>query len=349
MENLPLISVVVPCRNAEKFLKNCLTSLDNQTYKNLQIIMVDDSSEDLTYSLLVKHAETHPNYLILKTNGKGVSATRNTGINNAKGEYLAFMDCDDIIAPYHIEYLYNQVKLCNADAGVIDYKRVKENTKYDQIKFKNYKKIKTETFAGLDGLKQYLSQKKFEFSAWNKLYSKKIIDEFNVRFLEGCQYNEDSLFNYKFFVHAKKTVLTHAITYFYVQRKTSLVHLPFNISKLDAFMSLNNIIKDAYENQPEIIHYAHVMRVAITCEMLFYIKFSKFNDDKTLTKYNNGTIINKLIQYAEIDAKHIKYCKETHLYRRLLIPLVPPVAKLLLSKRRKNGGELLPQFFITDK
>lgn len=340
MCDLPTISVVVPCHNAEKFLSNALLSLDAQTYENLQIILVDDSSDDNTFSIISKHAEKNDKYLVVKAEGKGVSAARNTGIDKAVGEYVTFMDCDDYISPYHVEFLVRELLDKNADCAVIDYIKVPEGKKYQNFKFKKPKDYKIEVFLGLESLKEYLAQLKFEFCVWNKLYSKKILDEFNVRFMVGCQYNEDSLFNYKYFKNSQKTVLVHALTYYYVQRKNSLVHLPFNVSKLDAFYSLNNIIKDAYETCPEIIHYAHIIRVALSCEILFYIKSCK---------YDNGAVIQKIIDYISVDCKHLKYCKKTHRYRRVLIPLVPPVAKFLLCVRRKKGGELLPQFLITDK
>ena len=158
-----------------------------------------------------------------------------------------------------------------------------------------------------------------------------------IRFLDGCRYNEDSLFNYKYFKHAKKTVLIHCKTYLYVQRKTSLVHLPFNEYKLDAYFSLNSIVKDAYENLPQVIHYAHAIRVALSCEIIYLIKNSK---------YDNGAVIKKIIDYIKTDCKHLKFCKRTHRYRRVLIPLVPTVAKLLLYKRTKKEDYLPPQFEI---
>lgn len=335
----PYVTVVVPCHNAENFIDNCLTSLNAQTYQNLQIILVDDNSCDNTFQLLSSYSQAHPKFEVIKSMGNGVSCARNTGIENAKGDYITFVDCDDFVSPHHIELMVCELVKNQADAVVVDFKRVRENRKISKLNFTNIKKYKTESFLKLDALKEYLSQKKFEFSVWNKLYSKKILTNFNVRFLPGCQYNEDSLFNYKFFKHANKTVLAHCTTYFYVQRSNSLVHRPFTESKLDAFMSLNNIIKDAYENLPEIIHHAHIMRVAICCEILFYIKFCK---------YNNGAVIDKIIGYISTDCKHLKYCKQTHLYRRILIPLVPSVAKVLLCIRRKADGQLLEQFYITE-
>ncbi|MBR2449768.1 MAG: glycosyltransferase [Clostridia bacterium] len=340
MKDLPLISVVVPCHNSQIFLSNCLKSLDAQTYENVEFLMVDDGSTDDTFKILSAHAENNPKYKILQANGAGVSTARNIGIDNAQGEFITFLDSDDMYSPYHLELLQQHVNACGADTAVIDYLKVPEGKAYETFRFAVPEDVPTEEFDNKVALEEFLAQLKFEFSVWNKMYSGNVIREHNVRFLDGCRYNEDSLFNYKYFKHAQKTVLIHWLTYLYVQRKNSLVHMPFNEYKLDAYFSLNNILKDAYENRPDVIHYAHSIRVALSCEIIYIIKRSK---------YDNGAVIRKIIDYIKTDAKHLKYCKRTHRYRRVLIPLVPPVAKLLLCRRRKSKTGTLPkQFDIID-
>ncbi len=343
MKEKPLISVIVPCHNAQAFIQNCLDSLDKQTYANTEFILVDDGSTDNTKNIIENHIKDKPKYQLIVSENVGVSTARNLGIERSIGDFITFMDSDDMISPYHIELMCKFTLETGADSAVIDYLKVPEGKAYSEYKFQvpYGQTCETEEFDNLGALEEFLGQKKFEFCVWNKLYSGDIIRQQNVRFLDGCKYNEDSLFNYKFFKHSKKTVLIHWLTYLYVQRKGSLVHAPFNEYKLDAFYSLNNIVKDAYETRPDIIHYAHIMRVALSCEIIYYIKFTK--------NYKNGAVIKKIIEYIKTDAKHLKYCKRTHRYRRVLIPLVPAVAKLLLCRRRKLDGTLPPQFEITDK
>jgi hypothetical protein len=126
-------------------------------------------------------------------------------------------------------------------------------------------------------------------------------------------------------------VYTTAVTHYYVQTKNSLVRQGFYESRLDAYISLNGIIKDAYENFPEVTDYSHAIRVAMSCDILFFIK---------LSKYPNSLAIKKIIEYTEEDVKHLKKCKHVARYRRTLIPLVPGAAKLLLCKRLKNDASL---------
>ena len=127
-----------------------------------------------------------------------------------------------------------------------------------------------------------------------------------------------------------------------MKRRKSLVHQKFNEFKLDAYKSLNNIVKDAHENNNELIHYAHTIRVYLSCEIIFFIKCSK---------YANGDVIRQIAEYIKNDCKHLKYCNRLHLYRKWLIPLVPLVVKILLCKRLKlKGNFITPEAFnITDK
>ena len=319
-----LISVVMPCYNSERFIINSLISLQNQTYKNLQIILVDDQSTDNTLSIITDFAKGKDNFEVYVNQKKGVSSARNTGIDKAKGEYIAFMDSDDILSPYHIENLYTALSSTGADLSICAYKKSAYDKTYDKIKFKKPDFKRYELYDKVTATQYFLAQKKFEFSVWNKLYSTKIIKENNVSFVEYCRYNEDSLFNYKYLKVIDKTVFVPFPTYYYVQTKNSLVRRGFNEYKLDAYISLNGILHDAYNNFPEVKEYAHAIRVALTCEILFFIKRSK---------YNNRRSIRKIIEYATEDCKHLKYCKHVKLYRRLFIPLVPTVAKILLAKR----------------
>ncbi len=339
MKNLPLVSVIIPCFNAQNYIKNCVNSLKNQTYGNAQFIFVDDFSTDNTFNILTEFTSSDDRIKVYKTNKKGVFSARNLGIDNACGDFITFMDCDDVVSPFHLELLIKKALENNADVVVSNYKRVYNKKNYEDYKFKKIKKYKVKTFDKISAIKEFLAQR-LEFCVWNKLYRKDIIDKNNIRFDEKCTYNEDSLFNYKVLKFASKTLMFSAVTYYYVQRKGSLVNRPFSEAKLTCFLSLNNIVNDAYKSLPNVIHYAHLMRLTLCCEMLFYIKFCK---------YSNGKVIKKIIDYTKTDAEHVKFCKRSKLYRRLLMPLVPAVAKLLLYKRKSFDGIMLEQFEITDK
>ena len=106
-----LISVIVNVYNGEKFIKKCLDSIVNQTYKNLEIIIVNDGSTDSTLSICNSYSDDR--IKIITTPNQGLGLSRNTGIENANGEYLYFVDADDFIEPDAVEYLYKLIKTYN--------------------------------------------------------------------------------------------------------------------------------------------------------------------------------------------------------------------------------------------
>lgn len=338
--NEKLISVIVPCYNISKYLHNFFKSIENAKYKNLEIIMVNDGSTDDTYKIISDYCKDKTNYKVVTTqiNG-GISDARNSGLKCVTGEYITFIDPDDIIFPNYFTTLYNNMTQNNAEISICSFKKIKDNVAltYDNCKFKSGKS-KLFFFDKYDGLEQYLSQNLFDFCVWNKMYLAKIIKDNNLTFNNKIRYGEDTLFNYSYFKHVNKVVFTTEKLHYYVQRKTSLVHNKFSESRLGAYSNLNEIVRNSEAELPEVINYAHSIRAMVACEMLYFIKTSK---------YNSVENIQEIIRLLKIDVKYLKYAKRISAYRRLLIPLVPFVAKLLLKRRLKKGNadaELLEYF-----
>ncbi|MDE6963459.1 MAG: glycosyltransferase, partial [Lachnospiraceae bacterium] len=106
-EEKPLISVIVPVFNGQDYLEKCIESIEKQTYKNLEIIIINDGSTDDTAAVCVKLRENYENIHVITTEDEGVSAARNAGIEAAKGEFLTFVDADDRLRPKTLKVLYN--------------------------------------------------------------------------------------------------------------------------------------------------------------------------------------------------------------------------------------------------
>ena len=124
-----LISVIIPLYNAEKYLKNCITSVVGQTYRNLEIILVDDGSNDNSLSICEKFALQDNRIKVFHQNNGGVASARNKGLSEASGEFIAWVDSDDSIEPEYIEKLYDAVKEYNADISIA-LKQYKKQIKY---------------------------------------------------------------------------------------------------------------------------------------------------------------------------------------------------------------------------
>ena len=114
----PKISIIIPSYNEEKNISRCLDSVMNQTFSDFEVLCVDDGSNDKTYDIIKKYSEKDSRIIPMKNPYKGVSSARNFGIENAKGDYIGFVDSDDFIQPQMYEFLYKAVTENNCDFSV---------------------------------------------------------------------------------------------------------------------------------------------------------------------------------------------------------------------------------------
>lgn len=181
-----LISIVVPVYNAENYLEKCINSIIGQTYRNLEIILIDDGSNDNSLSICEKFALQDNRIKVFHQNNGGVASARNKGLSEASGEFIAWVDSDDSTEPEYIEKLYNAVKEYNADISIA-LKQYKEQIKYIQSR----EKIVQEYLMG--NLTAYL---------WSTLARRALYNE--LRF-EQLKIGEDALMLCRIYCRAEKT------------------------------------------------------------------------------------------------------------------------------------------------
>ena len=116
--NKDLISIIVPVYNAEKYLAKCLESLISQTYKNIEIILIDDGSKDESEKICQTYCAKDARIIVKKQKNAGASSARNRGVDLAKGKYILFVDADDYVSDDYIEYLYRLIKSHHTDIGI---------------------------------------------------------------------------------------------------------------------------------------------------------------------------------------------------------------------------------------
>lgn len=220
MRNMELISIIVPIYNVEQYLDDCLVSILNQTYKNLEIILIDDGSTDNSCKICDKYAEKDSRIIVIHKENGGVSSARNAGLQISKGVYIGFVDPDDWITRDMYEVLYNNIKKYNANVSVCKYKIQKERN------FTN----KTETSIGdtkflnsEESMYYMLSyQEGYACGPCNKLYKKEILKNFNKKYSIG----EDLLFNFEIYFNRNNiTVFENDVKYFYYLRRDSACNL----------------------------------------------------------------------------------------------------------------------------
>lgn len=284
-----LISIIIPIYNTEKYLEKCINSVISQTYKNIEVILINDGSTNECCVNICKRFEMLDNRVkFYDKNNNGVSETRNFGIEKAKGKYLIFIDSDDWIEKDTIKILYEKIK--NNDLSICSYRRVydnfpisynKEQLKRDIILNKN----QTLKILFLNG-KYKIDYQGFIF---NKLFKKEIIDKYCIRFANDIRYNEDRMFIFNYLLHCNKKIqFSKYIGYNYYKRQGSATNQKKYNEKMytefiafekmselaldNGFKELDNLIKNEYIN--------HSLQV--------FIKYN-YLSDYTIKKYINNT------------------------------------------------------------
>ena len=208
MNSAPLISVIVPAYNVEKYIKTCLDSLINQTYSHFEIIIINDGSTDQTEEILRSY-QSNPKFRIYSQKNGGLSAARNHGLKLANGELVCFIDSDDSVKSDYLEKLVAPFIDCaDVDITVCGYQEKFEKSEIDHV-------LKTQKITGYQATEDLLiKQQDFNVLAWNKLYRKSLFTDYDIEYPVG-QIHEDNLTTYKLFSHSQTVVYISDVLYIY--------------------------------------------------------------------------------------------------------------------------------------
>ena len=217
------ISVVLPVYNVANYLRKCLDSLVNQTFKDFEVICVNDGSTDLSLSILEGYSLSDSRFKIITQENQGLSGARNTGIDQVEGEYVLFVDSDDWLEENALEVLYEHVKGFSSDITMFKFKYYNENTEeYSEGPFTNLEVIDPSFFTGnfyyMDVIDIIF---KISHAPFNKLYKTSFLKENDAKFLYGSYY-EDLEFFYMVFLKAKKVSVLPEYLYYYRIRDQSI-------------------------------------------------------------------------------------------------------------------------------
>lgn len=227
-----LVSVIVPVYNVEKYLEKCIRSILNQTYKNLQIILVDDGSKDDSANICEDYAKTDARIEVIHKIHEGPSGARNAGIDIAKGEYFVFIDSDDYVKPEMIEHLMNKLKEDDADLAICDMQKVDEEG--NKIEFEAYSGP-MQVWNEDSFWEAYYAQKNvYCIVVWNKLYKRYLFDD--IRFTVG-KLHEDEFIIHHLIAKCNRISCSNEKMYYYVQRANSIMSNSFSIKRMDIIES----------------------------------------------------------------------------------------------------------------
>lgn len=231
-----LISIIVPIYNVEKFLPYSLERIINQTYNDIEIILINDGSTDNSKIICQEYEKKDKRIKLINQKNQGAAAARNTGIREATGKYIGFMDPDDTISLEFYECLYKLITETNSDIAECATIQISQKDffetecKFDSIDDLKYKIVdRSGALHRIHNEDIYIVGK--SLVVWNKIYRKELWN--NVKFPEGKRYEDDAT-TYKIFNEVNQLVTTEKILHNYVQRENSAMHQEFSERRLEA-------------------------------------------------------------------------------------------------------------------
>lgn len=286
------ISVIVPVYNSKEYVDKCITSILNQTYKNLEIILVDDGSSDNSLEVCKKFENIDNRIKCIHIKNNGVSTARNIGLDISTGEFIGFVDSDDIIEKDMYEKLYDNIIKNKTDLVICNYKPNND--------FKNISKIISNKLA----LEYLFYKDKYRGYVWNKLYKKSLIS--NQRFDKDIHVCEDLLFNCKYILKCKKISIINEKLYNYIKNSNSVTNIYKDNSKketaLKSYEKMINLLDDKYENIVNLLKTLYIKEYS-------YIRFLK---NKKCLKSSNETA--KKIYKELINSNNISVIKKIEVF-----------------------------------
>lgn len=238
------ISIILPVYNGEKSITRCINSVLSQTYKNIELIIVDDGSSDNTFDKVKFYLKKDDRVKYKYVNNSGVSHARNVGIDASSGKFLTFIDVDDFVSQDFIEKLVKGIKETGCNISMVNYIEITDNS--DIKDYKKYNNVVT-IISSQEAIKNILlSVDNFRGFCWNKMFDRKVVKKNGLCFNEKLHYLEDMEFVIRYLKCVDNISVSEEILYYYVKSPTSATS-KLSLQTLTIFDSIN-LIK-AYLNK----------------------------------------------------------------------------------------------------
>ncbi len=295
------ISVVVPVYNVEKYLKECIDSIINQTLEDIEIICVNDGSTDSSLEILNDYAKKDSRIIVINKSNSGYGHTMNMGLNAATGEYVGIIESDDFADKNMFEDLYKLAKEYDADIVKGDWYNYWSKNKFAR---KNNRISSAKTLK-LTNSKQDKSLLRINPSVWSAIYKKEFLNKYNIRFLEtpGASY-QDLAFSFKIFALAERVILTDKAYLYYrqdnmnssVKSKTKVYCVCDEYEEIDRFLEQYPDLKFEFKVQEEINRYNGYVSSVLRIDDSVKPEFVKVFSDHFKEEYNTGLLGNEFFK-----------------------------------------------------
>lgn len=308
-----LVSIIVPVYNKEKYLEKCIESALMQTYKNIELILVDDSSTDNSFSLCEKYKEKDKRIKLIRIAHGGVSKARNRGLELCNGDYITFLDADDVLNMNAIDILYNGIEESNSDIfiGGIDVNQLKKYNTYSQ----------------------YILQHR-SCAVWGILYKKNILKD--IRFCENLSNNEDIVFLFDVSKITNNVAATSTMVIQYNWKSKDSLSKSKSIEKLNSTLQACNIIESKLSKDLKVdfIVYKFYMYIYVLGALGGVSQKEQFKVIKLKEKIVRYLRKYFLIWLIDAKEKNIKI-----ILKSFMLILLPEIAiKAVKVTKGKNSG-----------
>ena len=300
MDNIK-VSVIIPVYNSEKYLKQCLDSVVNQTLKNIEIIVVNDGSTDNSLQIIQEYVNKYSNVKLINKQNEGCYKARNIGLEVADGEYIAFLDSDDYIESNMYEKLYLKAKQTNADIVSSNY-YISQDDKLKLVDFSSSVALLEKSNNKVIGAKNII----LDAIIWSRIFKKQMLFEKNIKFHSDIYMADDAFFHIITMLNAEKIVYISDILYTYrISRKDSITS-SYNERNFDCIKVAKKIMDYAITNNmehfmPQVV--AYVLRLNILgynrigrfYKKEYFEQMCKFVDDYSISSKTKIAFIKKAL------------------------------------------------------
>lgn len=318
-----MISVIVPVYNAEKYIRETIHSILNQDFADFEILLINDGSKDKSLEICNELALKYPQIRVFEQKNSGVSAARNKGLLEARGEYIAFADADDLLEKDMLSTLYNCAKEYNADvvscgAGLVeDGKIIKEEYGTNTIK----------VYDSNEALKFFLAGNRVNIGVWTKLFKKDLIKD--ITFLKDKRINEDKLFIFEALMKANKFVVYDVTKYLYCKREGSATTKVFDARWFDS-LDIADIMQERISNEkPELEFFSRVNQV----KSYYWILLKIYRTNGVIKEYSmQYKRVVKLLKTTKIWNMK-KYLSKNMFLQIILLKISEPLMRIMKTKK----------------
>ena len=325
--NQEIVSIIVTVYNIENYLPHCLNSISNQTYKNLEIILVDDGSTDSSGSICDNFALQDDRCHVVHQVNQGACMARNVGKKKAKGDYVYFMDGDDYMHRDAIRLMYEAINSGSKEYGIaiIGHRRT-DNFEEDTMSIGDNSSYELDGHEMMSKLMGGIDDMELAGYCWNKLYRKTLIDSISFQQFVPM---EDFDFNLRVFLKLQRAIVTPRVLYYYVQRPTSIVHSPKN--SWFAWSRLTDLLYQNYQelNDTQRNKYGSLLVGKLYFIMLFY-KDTTWKTDHQTEAFSFCNNIERNTIKSFLMSDQISLFKKVY---RLLLLHSPLLTRLMMQHR----------------